>query len=225
MQLAENGAQPFVACTLRAAVPGQVDGVVQRLSHGVVGIHQHAGDASLLRQVGHQPGRYHCLYPGRTQCLHAGGRVVRPPVAELPDAHAEQGIQLRQVLRRALERHQAHSGRDGARSGQRAHQVEAAHLHHRHRNVQVLPQPFATGARGHHRIDGGLGVQRAHRLHGVAESMRDQLDLRLCGDLRYQPRQHAAQPVAGHRDDVKWALRCGRMRCCGNGEFIHFNES
>jgi hypothetical protein len=211
LQLAQHGVEPLVACALGAAQSGEVNGVVERLAHGVVGIHEHAGDAGFFGEVGNQAGRDHGLHAGGQQRLHAGGRVVGAAVAELGDAHAEQGVELREVFRRAVERHQPHARRNGAGGGQRAHQVEAAHLDHGHRNVEVLAQPFAAGAGRHHCVDRRARMQRAHGVDRVAEGMRDPLDLRLRRHFGRQPRQHAAQPVTGHGHDAQRAGCGGRL--------------
>jgi hypothetical protein len=152
------------------------------------------------------PARPRRSTPAARKCLHAGRRVVGAPVAELRDAHAEQRIELRQVLRRALERHQPHARRDCTGGGQRAHQIEAAHLDDRPpecpgagaaiRRWRPPPRPTSTGARACSARTASTASSKACATSSTCAC---------AATSRCQPREHAAQAVAGHGHDVRGA--------------------
>jgi len=196
-----------VAGTLGMAVAGQQHRVAQGLQHGAVGVQQHAGNAGLLGQVGNQPRRDHGTHACGLQRTHAGLGILGPVVAELGNAGAEQRVELGQVRRGMVKRHQPDARRAARlrqfpRAGQRLQQIEAAHLDHDHGNVDMLAHPGTTGAGGHQGVYGLDRLQRAHGMHSVVKGRADMLHTHLVAHRQGHALQHAADAMAAYGDDT-----------------------
>ena len=152
-------------------------------------------------------GRDDGAHAGGLQRTHAGLGILGPVVAELGNAGAEQRVELGQVRRGMVKRHQPDARRAARlrqfpRAGQRLQQIEAAHLDHDHGNVDMLAHPGTTGAGGHQGVYGLDRLQRAHGLHGVVKGRADMLHTHLVAHRQGHALQHAADAMAAYGDDT-----------------------
>ncbi|MNN32645.1 hypothetical protein D3C81_1463690 [compost metagenome] len=83
-------------------------------------------------------------------------------------------------------RDQRHLGRDAARGGKRAHDVEARHLDQYDRHVHVLPQVGAVGAACNHHVEPAFAHFTRYRAGGGLEALADDAEFRACGVGRNQ---------------------------------------
>lgn len=221
LQLAEHGFQPLVAGALGMAVAGQQHGITQGLQHGAIGVQQHAGNAGLLGQVGHQAGRDDGAHAGGLQRTHAGLGIFGSVVAELRNAGAEQRVELGQMRRGMVERHQPDARRAAGLgqctcAGQRLQQIEPAHLDHDDGDIDPLAHPGAAGPCGHQGVYGLDRLQRTHGLHGIVKGRADMLHAHLVAHGQRHALQHAADAMAAHGDDARPGC-AGAGRGCMHG--------